>query len=46
MELFCELKVSFIVSWDGHNRARAVADKNVVANPDGDFFVVDGIDCV
>jgi len=30
----------------GHDGAGAVADEDVVADPDGDICVVDGIDCI
>ena len=41
-----EIKVARIVGGNGHDGARAVADENVVGDPDRNLHVVDGIDRV
>src|SRR5918995_228691 len=42
----CELEVSLVVAWDGHDRARTVAHQDVVGDVDGDLFSVCWVDRV
>ena len=45
-ELFGEFEVAFVVGGDGHDGSGAVAHHHVVRDPDGDGFLVDGVDGV
>ena len=45
-QFLCEHVVTFVVSGNAHDRARAVACENVVGNQNGNFPAVDGVDCV
>ena len=44
IKLFSKFPVTFIVSRYGHNGTCSVASKNIVGNPDWDFFAIDRID--
>ncbi len=46
MKLRGEFEIALVVRRDGHDRAGAVADEDVVGNPDGDALAVDGVDGV
>src|SRR5438477_11857107 len=46
VELSREFQVAHIVRGYGHNRAGAVAEQNVICNPDWDSLVIDRINCV
>ena len=43
VESLGEFEVALVVGGYGHDGAGAVADEYVVADPDGDFFVADGV---
>ena len=43
IKLFSKFPVTFIVGRYGHNSTCSVASKNVVGNPDWDFFAIDRI---
>src|SRR5215208_2657630 len=42
----CELEISLVVTWDGHDRARTVAHQDVVGDVDGDLFSAGRVDRV
>src|SRR5215203_5709487 len=42
----CELEVSLVVAWDGHDRARTVAHQDIVGDVNGDLFSVCRVDRV
>src|ERR671910_774860 len=44
--LLCELEISLVMGWDGHDRARTVAHQDVVGDVDGDLFSVGRVDHV
>src|SRR5215208_6332335 len=44
--LLCELEVSLVMGWDGHDRASTVAHQDVVGDVDGDLFSVGRVDHV
>src|SRR5215216_3816093 len=44
--LSCELDVSLVMGWDGHDRASTVAHQDVVGDVDGDLFSVGRVDRV
>ena len=43
VEFLGEFKVALIVRGDGHDGSAAVSHHDVVGDPDGDFFAVDGV---
>ena len=44
--LFAEFKVPLIVTGNAHNGTCPVIGENIVGNPDGNLFTVQGIDCI
>src|SRR5215213_6539034 len=44
--LSCELDVSLVMGWDGHDRTSTVAHQDVVGDVDGDLFSVGRVDSV
>ena len=43
VECFGEVPVALVLSWDGHDRAGAVAHEDIVGGPDGDGLSGDGV---